>query len=154
MKRLIILTLISSLLFAGCADFSEVDIKNVKLDKFNLVNTSRADINFKYLIDNPTNSTLIITAAEGFITKKGVNFAQLGLMKPDTIAPHAVSSNKIGFKVDLLDPISLLSMGLNISSWRIEDFNLNARITIKTAAGYKKVFKFKNVPLEKLVNRL
>ncbi|MFA6335473.1 MAG: hypothetical protein WCX48_07950 [Bacteroidales bacterium] len=154
MKRLLFLTILSALLFTSCTNFSEVDIKNIKLNKFNLVNTSRADVTFEYLIDNPTNSSLIIASAEGFITKEGVNFAQLGLMKPDTIASRSVTSNLVAIKVDMLDPVSLLSMGLNLSSWRIEDFNLDAKITIKTSSGYKKVFKFKNVPLEHLVNRL
>lgn len=154
MKRLLFLTLLSALMFSGCTDFSEVDVKNFKLKKFDLVNTSRADITFEYLIDNPTSTDLIITSANGFITKKGVNFAQIGLMEPDTIASRSVSSNLADIQVDLLDPMSLLSMGLNISSWRVEDFNLNARITVRTSSGFRKIIKFKNVPLEHLVKRL
>jgi len=154
MKRLLFLTLFPIVLFASCTNFSEVDIKNIKLHEFNLVNTFRANVTFEYLIDNPTNSSFIITSADGFITKKGVNFAQLGLIKSDTIASRSVTSNLVAIKVDLLDPISLLSMGLNISSWRVQDFNLDARITVKTSSGYKKIFKFKNVPLEHLVDRL
>ena len=154
MKRLLFLTLFPIVLLANCTNFSEVDIKNIKLHEFNLVNTSRADVSFEYLVDNHTNSTLIVTSAEGFITKNGVNFAQLGLTKSDTITSRSVTSNLVAIKVDLLDPISLLSMGLNISSWRAQDFNLDARITVKTSSGYKKIFKFKNVPLEHLVDRL
>lgn len=154
MKRLLFLTLFPIVLLASCTNFSEVDIKNIKLHEFNLVNTFRANVTFEYLIDNPTNSSLIITSADGFITKKGVNFAQLGLIKSDTIVSRSVTSNLVAIEVDLLDPISLLSMGLNISSWRVQDFNLDARITVKTSSGYKKIFKFKNVPLEHLVDRL
>lgn len=154
MKRLLFLTLFPIVLLASCTNFSEVDIKNIKLHEFNLVNTSRANVSFEYLIDNPTNSTLTVTSADGFITKNGVNFAQLGLLKADTIAPRTVSSSVVAIQVNLLDPISLLSMGLNVSSWRVQDFNLDARITVKTSSGYKKIFKFKNVPLEHLVDRL
>ncbi len=154
MKRLLFLTLLSALLFAGCGNFRDIDIKQVKLQKFNLVSTSRADVTFDYLIDNPTNASLIISAADGFITKKGVRFAQLGLMQSDTIAPRSLTYSSLVIKIDLLDPISLLSMGLNISSWREQDFNLDARITVKTSSGYKKTLRFKNTPLNHLVNRL
>jgi len=154
MKRLIIPILLSALLFQSCVNYKEIDIKQVKIQKFNLVNTSRANVTFDYLVDNPTNSTLIISSAEGFITKKGVNFAQMELMQPDTIPSKRMTSGEISLKIDLLDPISLLSMGLNISSWKVQDFNFDAKITIKTSSGYKKVLKFRNVPLEHLTDRL
>ncbi len=154
MKRLLFLTLLSFVLFSSCTNFSELDVKEVKLKKFKLVNTSKADVTFEYLVDNPTKTTLIITSAEGFITKKGVNFAQIGLSAPDTISPKAITYSMLTFQVDLLDPISLLSMGLNVSSWRVQDFNLDARITVKTAGGMKKILRFKDVPLERLINKL
>ena len=154
MKRLLFLTLLSIAFLSSCTNFNELDIKSVKLQKFTLVNTSRADVSFECLVDNPTNSSLIVTSAEGFITKKGVNFAQLALLRADTIAAKAVSSSFVVIQVNLLDPISLLSMGLNISSWKVDDFNIDARITIKTSSGYKKVLKFKDVPLDHLVSRL
>lgn len=154
MKRLQFLLLLFGLLVTSCTNFNELDIKSVKLQKFNLVNTSRADVSFEFLVDNPTNSSLIITSAEGFITKKGVNFAQIGLLKADTISPRSVSNGVFAFQLVLLDPISLLSMGLNISSWRVQDFNLDASITIKTSSGHKKTLKLKEVPLDHLVNRL
>jgi hypothetical protein len=154
MKRLQILILLFGLLVSSCTNFNELDIKSVKLQRFNLVNTSRADVSFNFLVDNPTNSSIIVTSAEGFITKKGVNFAQIGLLKADTISSRVLSSGILSFQVDLLDPISLLSMGLNISSWRVQDFNLDAKISIRTSKGYKKVIKFKDVPLDRLVNRL
>ncbi|MPM68740.1 hypothetical protein SDC9_115674 [bioreactor metagenome] len=57
------------------------------------------------------------------------------------------------FQVELLDPLALLSMGLNISTWDIKDFEINARTTVKTSTGLRKQIKLKKVPLQNLINK-
>jgi hypothetical protein len=154
MKKAILLLTTLALSLQSCVNYSNIDVNNVNLSGFELVNTSRADIKFDYMVNNPTGSTFIIQAADGFIKKKGINFAQLSLYKPDTIPPKSIEKGSLVVKVDLLDPISILSMGLNISSWRAEDFEIDARITVKNGAGRKKVIRLKDMPLDNLINRL
>jgi len=154
MNRSLFLAILVILATVSCTNYSNVDVKYVKLNSFKLVSTSKASIEFDYTVDNPTGSSIVISTADGIITKKGVDFAQLELMKSDTIPPRTLKSGKINIDITLLDPISLLSMGLNIASWRVEDFNVNAKVVIKTSSSHRKTLRFKNVPLGNLTGRL
>jgi len=154
MKKSLSLAIIILLITGACTNFSNLDVRSVKLSKFTLVNTSKARIEFDYTINNPTSSTFILSSGEGVIAKKGLDFAQLEIMKGDTIPPRTLKSGKVSIDAMLLDPISLLSMGLNIASWRVEDFHVSSKIVIKTSSGHKRTVRFKNVPLQNLINRL
>ena len=96
---------------------------------------------------------LILQSIDGFLTRNSVNFAQITLIKTDTIAAACQSTNRARFQVELLDPMALFSMGLNIKSWKMSDFEINARGVLRTSKGGRKAIKLKNVPLESLTNR-
>ncbi|MCK9305242.1 MAG: hypothetical protein PHP30_05755 [Bacteroidales bacterium] len=154
MKREIPIFVVVVILLQSCINLRSVDINSVSLNSFKLVNTSRADLVFEYTAENSTASSLVIASADGFIKKKGVNFAQMTLLQPDTIPAGSVKNGTLNVRFDLMDPISLLSMGLNIASWRAEDFNIDARIMLKSGERRKKVIRVKEIPLENLINKL
>ena len=56
-------------------------------------------------------------------------------------------------RVNLLDPLSVLVMGLNINSWDNKEFKLKLKVTVKKG-GLKKTFKLNNIPLEKVGKRI
>lgn len=154
MKREIPVFIVVAMVLQSCINLSSVDVNSVSLSSFKLVNTSRADLTFEYTAENSTASPLVIASADGFIKKKGVNFAQMALLQPDTIPAGSVKKGTLNVRFDLLDPISLLSMGLNISSWRAEDFNIDARVMLRSGEKRKRVIKVKEIPLENLINKL
>lgn len=153
MKKSLPLAIIIVLLTTACTNYKNIEVRSVSLSSFKLVSTSRASIELDYIINNPTASAIILSSGEGIITKKGLDFAQLEIPKPDTLPPRTIKSGKLVVNAVLLDPISLLSMGLNISSWKAEDFHVNTKMVFRTASGYKKTLKHKNIPLKDLINK-
>ena len=153
MKRTLPLAIIIALLTTACTNYKNIEVRSVKLNSFKLVSTSRASIELEYIIDNPTGAAIILSSGEGIITKKGLDFAQLEVQKPDTLPPRTVKNGKLVVNAVLLDPMSLLSMGLNISSWKAEDFHVNTKMVFRTTSGYKKTLRHKNIPLKDLINK-
>lgn len=153
MKRLLVFPLLFVLLFSSCTNYRDIEIKSVNLYDVKLLSTSRAMVEVEYVIDNTANVDIVLESAEGFLTKDRVNFAQITLIKADTIAMASETKNRAQFQVEILDPISLFSMGLNIKNWKMSDFEINARGLIRNSKGGRKVIKFKNMPLENIIKR-
>lgn len=153
MKRLLVFPLLFVLLFSSCTNYRDIEIKSVSLYDVKLLSTSRAMVEVEYVIDNTANADIVLVSADGFLTKNRVNFAQITLIKADTIAMASETKNRALFQVEILDPISLFSMGLNIKNWKMSDLEINARGLIRNSKGGRKVLKFKNMPLENIIKR-
>jgi len=153
MKRLLIVIVLVITLLSSCTNYRNIEVSSVALRDVKLLSTSRAAIEVEYVITNNSGSDLILASADGFLMKNRVNFAQLTLVSADTVARGETTTNRLKFNVELLDPLSLFSMGLNINSWKTSDFEINVRGVIENSKGRKKVFKFKNLPLENLIKR-
>lgn len=153
MKRLLTVIVLVVTLLSSCTNYRNIEVSSVALRDVKLLSTSRAAIEVEYVITNNSGSDLILSSADGFLMKNRVNFAQLTLVSADTVARGETTTNRLKFNVELLDPLSLFSMGLNINSWKTSDFEINVRGVIENSKGRKKVFKFKNLPLENLIKR-
>lgn len=154
MNRLLVSLLALVLLSTGCSKLREAEIKDVSIKGFQLINTSSANIEIEFVMDNPSGKIIVLSDANGLLKRGESNFANFTLVKADTIAPKSVSAYKLTFKVEIMDPLSLLSMGLNVSKWQYSDFKVDARAVVKLSGGGRKVLKFKDVPLENIVKRL
>ena len=153
MKRLLTVIVLVITLLSSCTNYRNIEMNSVALRDVKLLSTSRAAFEVEYVITNNSGSDLILTSADGFLMKNRVNFAQLTLVSADTVARGETTTNRLKFNVELLDPLSLFSMGLNINSWKTSDFEINVRGVIENSKGRKRVFKFKNLPLENLIKR-
>jgi len=153
MKRLLTVIVLVITLLSSCTNYRNIEVNSVALRDVKLLSTSRAAIEVEYVITNNSGSDLILASADGFLMKNRVNFAQLTLVSADTVARGETTTNRLKFNVELLDPLSLFSMGLNINSWKTSDFEINVRGVIENSKGRKRVFKFKNLPLENLIKR-
>ncbi len=127
---------------------------SVTLSEVKLISTSKAIVDVEYTINNTAKVDLVLQSANGFLTKNRLNFAQVTLIEADTIAAACQSTNRARFQIELLDPMSLFSMGLNIKSWKMSDFEINANGVLRTSKGGRKAIKLKNMPLESLTKRL
>jgi hypothetical protein len=154
MKRLLVLLAFLPLVLSSCSKLGEMEVRELELKSFQLLSTTSANIEVEYVIHNPTSKKLILDNVNGFLKKGDVNFAQVTLIEADTVAAKRVSVNRLVFKLDIQDPLSLLSMGLNISKWHYSDFTVDARAVVKTSDGGRRVIKFKNMSMENLINRL
>ncbi len=154
-KRLIFLSLVViALVSFGCAKIREVKITNLSLKKFELISTSTAIMEIQYNVENPSGRTFILSSADGLLKKNGMNFAQATLMQADTVTARGATNGVIKFRIDVLDPLALLSMGLNMSKWDCEDLKVDARAVIKSPGRGRRVIKYKDIPVESLAKRL
>lgn len=153
MKRIVLITALIIIALTGCNRYSEIEIVNIKLSDVKIRSTSRAEVEVEFVVNNGSLRDLTITGADGFLTKERVNFAQFTLIESEMIERGKTTTSKARFNVELLDPLSLFSMGLNINSWKMSDFEIDARGVVSNDKGNKRVFKFKNLPLEKLIKR-
>lgn len=154
MNRLLVSLLFASLLFTSCTKLGQVQIKEINVKSFKLVNTSTADIEVELIIHNPTDKDLFLCNADGLLKRGQVNFATVSLLRCDTVVANRISVNRMSFRMDIVDPLSLLSMGLNFSQWKYSDFNVDLRAVIRPSKGRKRVIKIKDIPLENLAKRL
>ena len=120
---------------------------------FTLLSTSALQINIGYNVSNPSNRDLILEKADGIVKKDGVEFALLTLIEADTVKAAAQQHYSATFKLELLDPLSLLSMGLDPSKWQIEEFRVDASSFIKSSSGVRKCIKFKELPLNSIIKK-
>ncbi len=153
MKKITLIIALVIIALTGCNRYSDIEIMSVKLNDVKIHSTSRAEVELEFVVKNGSLRDLTITRADGFLTKDRINFAQFTLLESEMIESGRTTSSKARFNVELLDPLSLFSMGLNISSWKMSDFEIDARGVVSNDKGRKKVFKFKNLPLEKLIKR-
>ncbi len=154
MKRLLVLLAFLPLVLSSCSKLGEVEVRELELKSFQLLSTTSANIEVEYVIHNPTSKKLMLDNVNGFLKKGDVNFAQVTLIEADTVAAKRVSINRLVFKLDIQDPLSLLSMGLNISKWHYSDFTVDARAVVKTSGGGRRIIKFKDMSMENLLKRL
>lgn len=154
MKRLLVLLAFLPLVLNSCSKLGEVEVRELELKSFQLLSTTSANIEVEYVIHNPTSKKLMLDNVNGFLKKGDVNFAQVTLIEADTVAAKRVSINRLVFKLDIQDPLSLLSMGLNISKWHYSDFTVDARAVVKTSGGGRRIIKFKDMSMENLLKRL
>ena len=153
MRKVTLFILLVITILSGCNNYSDVEILDVKLTDVKILSTSRAEVEIEYIVKNGSSRDLILTSADGFLRKEGIHFAQFKLMESETMERGKVTSSQTRLAVDLLDPISLFSMGLNINSWKISTFQVDVRGVITNNKGRERIFKFKNLPLEKLIKR-
>ncbi|HCT94209.1 MAG: hypothetical protein A2X19_08860 [Bacteroidetes bacterium GWE2_39_28] len=154
MNRLFAFALVTILFTTSCSKLKEVDVRDMKVKRFELINTTTANIHIEYLIENPSGRTITVQSADGILKKRGVNFAYATLLSADVVTPKMASINNIVFRIEINDPLSLLSMGLNVSRWDLDEFFLDGIFTLKVSGAGRKTLKYKNVPLKNIVNAL
>lgn len=152
MKKICFLLLLSALMLCGCKQYKNVKVESVQLTSFQLLSTSKASIGFDLMVNNPSHSSLSLSVFEGVLLKNYTPFASFSLGNSPTIGPSTREMVRVNLDMEIIDPISLLSTGLNIKSWKSEDFLINTRLTVKSSSGIRKTFKFKEQPMDKIIN--
>lgn len=154
MNRLLLLVVVVILASSGCSKLKEVDVRDMKVNKFELVNTTTANIEIEYLVENPSGRTITVEGVDGVLKKGGVNFAYATMLSADTVPPRMASINGIIFRIQINDPLSLLAVGMNVARWDLDEFRLDAVFVLRVSGAGKKTLKYKDVPLKNIVNAL
>jgi LEA14-like dessication related protein len=152
MKYLSILFLSFMMILGGCCHFQKVNVESVNLSSFRMESSSKALVSFDIKVNNPTNNAISIVFLDGVLRKDMDRFATVSLVDTATVSAGSIETVNVTTEVTLCDPMSLLSMGLNIKSWKSESFTISGKITLKCENGAKKNLKLKDTKLNKVIN--
>ncbi|MDR2064580.1 MAG: hypothetical protein LBP85_02550 [Prevotellaceae bacterium] len=145
-----ILTL-ATLIFAGCADFDNVQINidgiNVKI---NSVKGSNFKLNIPVEIDNPTTKKLVLKKINIDVLKNGYNFAKLNMPEKIEIENNTKKRYVIVLNGKIVDHVSMMFSGFNFKNTPNENYTLNGYVKAGTGMFSKKI-KFKNIDFETLI---
>ena len=153
MRKFLILTLLLAAILGGCSKYREVEVEDVRLQKIRLVSASKADLQLRVLVNNPTKSTFTITDIQGTLFRDDTRFAEVSLLEEAVVHPLSREETVIKCRIHLLDPLAVLVMGLDIQSWNPEEFKLNLKTTVRSH-GIKKNFKIDNIALDRVLKHV
>ncbi len=153
MKKLIFLLLVAAFILSGCANYRKIAVEDIKLEKIKMVSTSKADVKLSLFLNNPTRGTLKVKEAAGVVFAGKEEFAKISLVEPVEFAKGEPSQAPATLRVELLDPLSVIMMGLNPASWNLEQFTFSGHVKVKRG-GVGKKFKVEGVPVKNIVGDL
>lgn len=152
--RRIVLLLSTLLLLTGCAEYRQISVDNVTVGSFRFNGTSSATIVLKALIDNPTGHTITLETLDAVLLREGKDFVKFSLDGAPAAAPRSKDTVDIPIKASVLDPISIITAGLDFKSWNMEDFVVDGKVVVRSDGGFRNTLNMKKTPLEDIVNGL
>ena len=150
MKKLIFLLLAAAFILGGCANYRKIALEDVKLEKLKMVSTSKADVKLGISLNNPVRGTIKIVEAEGVVFAAKGEFAKISLLDPVEFAKGVPSQAQATLRVELLDPLSVIMMGLNPAAWDLERFTFSGYIKVKKGGAGKK-FEVDGMPVKDII---
>ena len=153
MKKLIFLLLLAAFILGGCANYRKIALQDVKVEKLKMVSTSKADVKLSLFLNNPTRGTLKVKEAAGVVFAGKEEFAKISLVEPVEFAKGEPSQAPATLRVELLDPLSVIMMGLNPASWNLEQFTFSGYFKVKKGGAGKK-FGVEGVPVKEFIGKL
>ncbi len=154
MKRFFrLIAVLSLLLLNGCKGYRDVQVSNVEIESLRILSTSKINLGLGVELDNPSKSTFELVGLEGVVYKDDTPLANVFLLEDAVIPSKYVGEVEVKCTMELIDPLAVLAMGLNVKSWDLDKFNLKLKATIKKGA-IRKTFKVDDIPLEMLVDNI
>lgn len=152
-KKIVLLVIAALAVAYGCSNYRNIQLVDIKLQSIRLKSASKIEVYLNAYIDNPTSAEITITAISGTIFKDGSKFADITLKEATSIPKGTNVGVLLPLNVNLLDPLSLLAMGLNIKSWEENNFTGDIKVTVRQGA-LKKTIGQKNIPLNKYIKNI
>ena len=153
MKKLIFLLLLAAFILGGCANYRKIALQDVKVEKLKMVSVSKADVRLNLVLNNPTRGAIKVNQAEGFVSDAKGEFAKIYLLEPFEFAKGEPSQAHAILRVELLDPLSVVMMGLNPASWDLEQFTFSGYVKVKKGGAGKR-FEVEDVPVKDIIGNL
>lgn len=136
----------------SCSPARHIEIQKVGISEFRMESSTKANVLLNIALENKADYPISLTYLEATIKKDMDLFATVELKDTAYASPLSRENVKVPVEISLCDPIALLSMGLNIRSWDIDDFIVYGKISLQGKG--KSTHKFKDIPLRTLLNRL
>ena len=97
---------------------------------------------------------IFLDEVDAVLFREGKEFARFALEDKPSAAADTGSKVRIPVRASVSDPISIISAGLNLSSWNLDDLVVDGRIVVKSDAGYKKTFRMKKTPVKDILRMI
>lgn len=148
--RRIVYAFFAVVLLAGCSGYRQISIDNVAFSGLSFRSTSSAVIKLSADVCNPTDRPLSLESVDAVLLREGKDFVYFTLDGTPSVAQDTCSTVAFSLNAVAADPISILTAGLNFSSWDAGDYMVDGRLTVRYG-NMKKVFRVKKMPLEKFI---
>ena len=154
MRRIVLLLAAVVLLLSGCTDYRQIRIDGVTPGSFRFNGTSSATVELKVQVDNPTARTVSVESVDAVLLREGREFVRFSLEDKVLAAPRTESTVSLPVRASVLDPVGIISAGLDFKSWRLEDFVVDGSVVLSLDGKMKKTVRLRKVPLKDIVNAL
>lgn len=154
MRRIVLLLAAVVLLLSGCTDYRQIRIDGVTPGSFRFNGTSSATVELKVQVDNPTAHTVSVESVDAVLLREGREFVRFSLEDKVSAAPSTESTVSLPVRASVLDPVGIISAGLDFKSWRLEDFVVDGSVVLSLDGKMKKTVRLRKVPLKDIVNAL
>ncbi len=154
MRRLTVIFILCLAFLASCSPLKHLNIEKIGLAEFRMESSTKANAVFNVTVGNTAQYPVHLTFMEATIKKDMELFATIVLKDAAVVSPFSKENVKVPVEITLCDPMSLLSMGLNVRKWNINDFMVNGKIMLTGRNGAKSSRKIKDMPLSTLVKHL
>jgi len=139
------------ILMASCAPYRDIEVKDFTVDNI-VPQGSKIVVNFSATVNNP-NRAFVIHSAEGDLNRGEQPFASAQLMQAIHVAAHSRERCSGQLQLAVKDLIAAFQMGFDAKSWDVDSFLFTGDFQVKSA-WFKKKFKFKEVPVSRLVDMI
>ena len=138
-------------LLTSCISYHDIEVKNLKVDHVALQG-AKVVVDFSATVNNP-NRALVLTAAEGELSRGLQPFGSARLLQPITLAAKSEHPCSGQLEITLTDLLAALQIGTNFSSLDFNTFLFSGFINVRSS-WVKKKFQYKDTPLTHLINSL
>jgi LEA14-like dessication related protein len=153
MKKIFILTLAVLLTAASCTDYSSIKVNSVETGKVQIAGKAGITIELKLSLENPLKTDVWLKSVNGVIKNNGVKFAHIELVKSDTLRASSASVCRATFRIDIEDPMMLMSLGFGAGSFDLSKFTADGTVSIANNKWGARKVRFRNIPVEKLIKQ-
>jgi hypothetical protein len=154
MRRLTVIFILCLAFLSSCSPAKHLNIEKIGLAEFRMESSTKANAVFNVTVENTAQYPVQLIFMDATIKKDMELFATISLKDTAVVASFSKETVKVPFEITLCDPMSLLSMGLNVRNWNIDDFMVNGKVTLAGNKGAKSSRKIKDMPLGTLVKHL
>lgn len=152
--RRIVLIFSVILMLAGCSGYRQISVDDVTVGSFRFNGTSSATIVLVAKVGNPTRHAVYLEEIDAVVLREGKNFIGLSLEEKVSAAPFSSSEVRIPVRASVLDPVAIITAGLDFDSWDLDNFVVDGKIVLSSGGGMKKTLSLKKVPMKKIMEEM
>ena len=138
-------------LLSSCSSYRDIEVKDFTIDDFSMQG-SNILIDFSAMVNNPSRA-FVIQGAAGDLNRGQQPFASAQLMDAISVVGKSEQRYSGQLQLTVKDLMALFRMGTDSNSWDLNSFLFTGDMRIKSA-GIKKTFKYRDTPLNQLLNSL